>query len=273
MITWNIDGEKGMTGTVEQLTAEYGLLWHITSPVVKDLWYGSPSAIPATYVDSLGRDQIAVIDNGYVHFDENYTGELGEASLPLDQVIITNMGVGYTQRVSIKSSYKTWNIDGEKGMTGTVEQLTAEYGLLWHITSPVVKDLWYGSPSAIPATYVDSLGRDQIAVIDNGYVHFDENYTGELGEASLPLDQVIITNMGVGYTQRVSIKEVCIPNWQCEIDGMGYNTGYKVDGCGNREQDIDTCPPLFEKSSNVVFYLAMGGLGLIGLSILKTKKI
>jgi len=102
---------------------------------------------------------------------------------------------------------KTWTIKGEKGMTGTVEQIGY---LLWHITSPVKLDIGYGGPDAVPGTYVDALGRDQMVAIEKDVaskgVFLDENYTGDLGEKWYPQDNVTLTYPnGTDYTARVSV--------------------------------------------------------------------
>lgn len=98
-MNWLIDGEAGMKGYVE---AKPYMYWYITSPVDKIVPYGLPTDVPATYVDSSGDDQIAVIrySENNVYLDNNYSGGVGTVVKNLSEVIITE-NPGYTSRIQI----------------------------------------------------------------------------------------------------------------------------------------------------------------------------
>jgi hypothetical protein len=113
------------------------------------------------------------------------------------QVPVTGLVVGETYDLGMRDSDGRWTnfsilnftmidcttitIKGEKGMAGTVE-LTVN-GWLWHITSPITLDIGYGGSIGIPATYIDTGGIDQMAIIQMGannvmQAALDENYSG-----------------------------------------------------------------------------------------------
>ena len=98
-MNWIIDGENGMKGNVE---AKPYMYWYINFPVNKTIAYGSPTDVPATYVDGYGNDQIAIIrySQGKVYLDENYSGGVAEIIKNLNEVIITDTP-GYTSRIQI----------------------------------------------------------------------------------------------------------------------------------------------------------------------------
>ena len=73
------------------------------------------------------------------------------------------------------------------------------------------------------------------------------------------------------------VEEVCVPNWQCEVDSEGKCTGYKIDlnSCFESVYDSIMCPPGKkppEEPSSMLFYIIVGGLGLLGLKLLSKKQ-
>ena len=78
---------------------------------------------------------------------------------------------------TINGGTKMWTINTQKDLKGTVE-VTVDRGMIWHITSPFVRDINYGPMNSTPATWIDEKGIEQIAVIK----------TNEWGAADIALD-------------------------------------------------------------------------------------
>lgn len=55
------------------------------------------------------------------------------------------------------------------------------------------------------------------------------------------LEQSVVIIAGQTLTKMYTLQYSCIPNWQCEIIN-GLKTGYEVDGCGNRRENIECIP-------------------------------
>ncbi|MBU0778385.1 PEGA domain-containing protein [Patescibacteria group bacterium] len=221
MTMWTIKGEKGITGNAFYYSDWLHMSWYIIMPdgSIRRPDFGAKleGDIPATWVNPEGEDRIGIIRGDTVFFKHDFSlvpyaspDSTNSMIYPISQVDVSYPnGTGYTARISLKEvlAPKTWTIKGEKGMTGTVEQIGY---LLWHITSPVKLDIAYGGPDAVPGTYVDALGRDQMVAIEKDVaskgVYLDENYTGDLGEMWYPQDNVTITYPnGTDYTARVSV--------------------------------------------------------------------
>ena len=265
---WIIKGEKGLTGTVEADTVAKGLKWIITSVlptgISNTLWYGvNPPHVPATYVDDFGKDQLAVIDtvSGAVILDQNYSAGNGEVYITTSDVTIIDQGIdtvtkiNFTKKIIPKISGV---IRGERGLTGTVSKvITGTVGdvrtgyLKWHITSSLpsgtANDIAYGLLYDVPATYVDSGGFDQLAVIRNTDVFLDQNYSGGVGEVARKVTDVTITDQGTDtsgtpITRLITTKAACVPNWQCIIPKTGYI--HDVNSCPGSVDHIDSlCAP------------------------------
>lgn len=93
--TYTINTQKNMTGTVEIITG--GLVWHLTSPVVGDIHYGAETDIPATWIDlETGNEELAVIRGNTVYLDKGLTGDIGEVTVKLTDVIIKSQVTGKT---------------------------------------------------------------------------------------------------------------------------------------------------------------------------------
>jgi hypothetical protein len=94
-----INGENGMTGTVEWTSI--GWLWHITSPIIKNIYFGGDeNGIAATYIFD-GLDQMAMIQMGgagvmQVALDENYSGWNAEKWVNLSDCDIILQVAGQT---------------------------------------------------------------------------------------------------------------------------------------------------------------------------------
>lgn len=135
---------------------------------------------------------------------------------------------------------KTWTINGEKGMTGTVED-ALEGGLLWTIASPIQKVIRYGlSFGDIPATYVDINNLDQLAVIRNsdGIVYLDADYSGGGGELSLTISEASITYPnGPTYTARIVLPKYKCNGTTCLRDDISGT--YLTPNCDNVCAPID----------------------------------
>lgn len=230
-VIYIIQTQNNLVGTVE-VVADI-LIWHLTSPVAKDIAYGISTDIPATWIDSDRSEQMAVIRGTDVFLDKRLTGGIGEVNLKLTDIKIISQKSGYTTQISYSPPpisgpppiLATWTIQGEKGMTGTVE-LISGIGLLWHITSPVKLDIYYGGSIATPATYVDSNGIDQMAVYQkggwgNGTQDFalDQNYTGGVAEK-------YATSAEVDIVSSVPNKTMLI-RYPSTAGGIGGSTGNK----------------------------------------------
>ncbi|MBU0778369.1 hypothetical protein KKF82_08940 [Patescibacteria group bacterium] len=102
-----INTQKNLVGTVE--ISEAGMIWHITSPIVKDVYYGDPTLgdIPATWIDEANNEQMAIIrpTNNFVYLDRGLSGEIGEIEVPKRCVDIISSADGYTTKIRYPPYY------------------------------------------------------------------------------------------------------------------------------------------------------------------------
>jgi hypothetical protein len=119
--TWVISGQNGLTGTVTLATGSTVLHWHLVAPTghpfpdtstTKDLDYGGATALPYTYVDGNGLDQMAVIDGPIVYLDQEYSvvNMIMISSASITPTRGTTSAGGTTGLISLQ----TWKIQGEK---------------------------------------------------------------------------------------------------------------------------------------------------------------
>ena len=55
------------------------------------------------------------------------------------------------------------------------------------------------------------------------------------------LEQSVVITAGQTLTKMYTLQYSCVPDWQCEVIN-GLKTGYEVDGCGNRRENIECIP-------------------------------
>jgi hypothetical protein len=258
--TWVISGQNGLTGTVTLATGSTVLHWHLVAPTghpfpdtstTKDLDYGGATALPYTYVDGNGLDQMAVIDGPIVYLDQEYSvvNMIMISSASITPTRGTTSAGGTTGLISLQ----TWKIQGENGLTGIVTLLPG-VGLVWNLkpasgvtlpstissvpTTPLLpsgmsRAVPYGGPLTIPVTYIQSGGSynntDQMAVYQIGgfgsgidYA-LDREYTGGDAETYATSADVTVVSATTGYTKKIHYPADIVATWA--ISGQNGLTG------------------------------------------------